>query len=233
MQKAKAYLQLPSDYNALAFANSSPVWAADSGDYTDLSSYIHIPTILKDGVPSLTAENAAASGNMYEAKNMLTPKFKSSYTSDNSGIYYFLPIKGLDNTEIKITRVQTNGNTVSLTIPAGQTRSAYVSSTYANIDRLGGFFWFSNSTEVPIKLVESGIQNNVTITASKTASGSSETICGMTFNTWFGSDRGIGGGTRLIVSGNPDYPNLVHFSDVNNPLYFPDNKPICGGDSKG
>ena len=50
--------------------------------------------------------------------------------------------------------------------------------------------------------------------------------------TWFGGDRsGINGGTRLFVSGNPSEPNLVHWSDVNNPLYFPENNYARIGNS--
>lgn len=223
----------PSDFGAIAFSSyPASVWAADSGNYTDLSSYIHIPTILKDGVPSLTTENAAASGNMYEAKNMLTPKFKAQYVTDSKGIYYHLPLKGLDNTEIVISRVDSSGATYTWTIPAGANASDNVSYR-ANVNRVGGYVWFTNSVGDIHPMTSANIKNNLTITASKTVNGASETICGMTFNTWYGSDRGISGGTRLIVSGNPDYPNLVHFSDVNNPLYFPDtNRLFVGGDSQ-
>ncbi len=75
--------------------------------------------------------------------------------------------------------------------------------------------------------------NNLTVTAWKTNAGDREKICRMTQNTWFGGDRsGVAGGTRLFVCGNPEHPNLMHWSDVNNPLYFPENNYayIGGGD---
>lgn len=57
-------------------------------------------------------------------------------------------------------------------------------------------------------------------------------ICQMSKCTWFGGDRsGLAGGTRLFVTGNTAHPNLVHWSDVNNPLYFPENNYAYVGDS--
>lgn len=74
--------------------------------------------------------------------------------------------------------------------------------------------------------------NNLVITASKTHEGQRETICGMTKATWFGGTRsGLDSGTRLFVTGNPDKPHLVHWSDVNKPLYFPENNYFYVGDA--
>lgn len=49
-------------------------------------------------------------------------------------------------------------------------------------------------------------------------------ILGMRRCCWFGGDRsGYAGGTRLFLCGNGEHPNLIHWSDVNRPLYFPEN----------
>lgn len=42
---------------------------------------------------------------------------------------------------------------------------------------------------------------------------------------------GINGGTRLFVAGNQSKPNLVYWSDANNPLYFSENNYAYIGDS--
>lgn len=57
---------------------------------------------------------------------------------------------------------------------------------------------------------------------------------GMTLSTWFGGgSAGLSGGTRLFVSGNADHPNLVHWSALNDPLYFPENNyAYVGQDGK-
>lgn len=67
--------------------------------------------------------------------------------------------------------------------------------------------------------------NNLTVTVYRGAEADGErlTICRMTRCAWFGGDRsGLGGGTRLFLTGNPDKPGLVHWSGVETPLYFPE-----------
>lgn len=72
--------------------------------------------------------------------------------------------------------------------------------------------------------------NNIVVTASKTQKGQRETICRMTQATWFGGARsGLDSGARLFVAGNPEKSNLVHWSDINNPLYFPENNHFYVG----
>ena len=78
------------------------------------------------------------------------------------------------------------------------------------------------------------IANNLTVTAYSAGWSleDSDKILRMTRCCWFGGDRsGLAGGTRLFVCGNPEYPNLVHWSDVNKPLYFPENNYAYVGDS--
>ena len=74
--------------------------------------------------------------------------------------------------------------------------------------------------------------NNLEITAELNESDDyKKTICKMTKATWFGGDRsGVAGGTRLFVTGNPDKPNLVHWSSLNDPTYFPENNYAYIGD---
>ncbi len=74
--------------------------------------------------------------------------------------------------------------------------------------------------------------NNLFVTASKAQEGQRETICRMTKAVWFGGTRsGLDSGTRLFVAGNPDKPHLVRWSDVNKPLYFPENNYFYVGDA--
>lgn len=87
-----------------------------------------------------------------------------------------------------------------------------------------------NTTGIPA----ASIANNLTVTAYSAgwSKEDSDKILCMTRCCWFGGDRsGLAGGTRLFVCGNPEYPNLVHWSDVNNPLYFPENNYAYVGDS--
>ncbi len=57
-------------------------------------------------------------------------------------------------------------------------------------------------------------------------------IFNMSRATWFGgAAEGISGGTRLFLCGNESEPNLVCYSDLNNPLYFPENNYFYVGES--
>lgn len=76
--------------------------------------------------------------------------------------------------------------------------------------------------------------NNLKITAWRNRSYEENrlTICRMTRNTWYGGERsGIAGGTRLFVCGNPDKPNLIHWSGLNEALYFPEHNHTYVGDA--
>lgn len=221
-----------SNYGAIAYVSDGNVLGINALEADDLSDEIYIPTISINGVPSETTDGVA-SGDVNEEKNMLTPKFKCTFTTDGVGKYYFLPLKGLDDTDIVIERIAADGSLYTWTIPAGT--NATTGLTYnANVNRAGGYLWFTDSSNAVHPMTAGSTRNNLTITASKTSPGDMAKICGMRFNTWYGGDAsGLRGGTRLFVSGNPEYPNLVHWSDVNNPLYFPEgNFKYVGGDSQ-
>lgn len=74
--------------------------------------------------------------------------------------------------------------------------------------------------------------NNLVVTAGTAQKGQREAVCRMTKAVWFGGTRsGLDSGTRLFVTGNPDKPHLVHWSDVNKPLYFPEGNYFYVGDA--
>lgn len=93
----------------------------------------------------------------------------------------------------------------------------------------------SNGTGMPIGTGLPFItDNNLKITAWRNKKYDEQrlTICRMTRGIWFGGDRsGTEGGTRFFVCGNPDEPNLVHWSGIEHPLYFPENNRVRVGES--
>ena len=77
------------------------------------------------------------------------------------------------------------------------------------------------------------VANNLRITAwrSREYEKNRLTICGMTRGEWFGGDvSGIAGGTRFFVCGNPDEPDLLCWSGIEHPLYFPEHNRVRVGD---
>ena len=79
------------------------------------------------------------------------------------------------------------------------------------------------------------IENNLEIIAPRNPTGGlvvpDTKVCGMSRSCWFGGDaEGISGGTRLFLCGNKDEKNLVIWSGLNEPLYFPENCYAYVGD---
>lgn len=197
---------------------------SDSGGWVDVTDEVYIPHVLINGYPRADADAAASSGYAGEGYNLLTPKFRCTFTSDGKGVYYDLPVKELDDAEVTISYTSREG-TLEYTIPTGATESNEAGGYYFRLAREAGQLYSADAGNKPysVALPDEGLKENVVITAAKTVEGSEQTILDMTFCTWFGGGGGLSSGTRLFVSGNPDKPGLVHWSDVNKPLYFPEN----------
>lgn len=77
------------------------------------------------------------------------------------------------------------------------------------------------------------IHNNLKITAYRNKKYEEQRleVCRMTRGIPFGGDRsGTEGGTRYFVTGNPAEPNLVRWSGIEHPLYFPEHNHVRIGD---
>ncbi len=77
------------------------------------------------------------------------------------------------------------------------------------------------------------VTNNLRVTAWRSREYEKDrlTICKMTRGEWFGGDAsGIAGGTRFFVCGNPDEPDLLCWSGIEHPLYFPEHNCVRVGD---
>lgn len=87
------------------------------------------------------------------------------------------------------------------------------------------------SKDAPLPQVIGMETNNLEVTAWSTDMDTQRTVTAMTAATWFGGNRsGVEGGSRLFVAGNPSDKALVCWSDLNNPLYFPENNFAYVGD---
>lgn len=77
----------------------------------------------------------------------------------------------------------------------------------------------------------SNSSSNMCVTVRSNSSANATKLLGMTASCWFGGSRGgLGGGTRLFLSGNPKHQGGVYWSDLNNPTYFPENNYAYVGD---
>lgn len=67
--------------------------------------------------------------------------------------------------------------------------------------------------------------NNITITAEYDPNiEDKKRIFSATCAAWYGGNRGLASGTRLFIGGmEGKYKNVLQWSDISNPLYFPEN----------
>ena len=187
-----------------------------------------------------TGSPPVVSGTQFEGYNLLSGAFRTAFTTDGKAHEFKLPLDNLTlnngespaveytGTDGTVTRWESFSNTMLYAQASAEIGGETVT---VKLYRQSGIIEFSTGADTPYPLPGS-ISNNLIVTAWKTDPEATKKISNMQFATWFGGDRsGINGGTRLFASGNPEHPNLVHWSDINNPLYFPENNYAYIGES--
>lgn len=187
-----------------------------------------------------TGSPPVVSGTQFEGYNLLSGAFRTAFTTDGKAHEFKLPLDNLTMNNGESPAVEYTGTDGTVTRWESFSNTMFYAQASAEIGgetvtvklyRRSGIIEFSTGADTPYPLPGS-ISNNLIVTAWKTDPEATKKISNMQFATWFGGDRsGINGGTRLFASGNPDHPNLVHWSDINNPLYFPENNYAYIGES--
>ena len=204
-------------------------------------SEIYAPLVVVNAVGvDDTGSPPVVSGTQFEGYNLLSGAFRTAFTTDGKAHEFKLPLDNLTlnngespaveytGTDGTVTRWDSFSNTMLYAQASAEIGGETVT---VKLYRQSGIIEFSTGADTPYPLPGS-ISNNLIVTAWKTDPEATKKIANMQFATWFGGDRsGINGGTRLFASGNPDHPNLVHWSDINNPLYFPENNYAYIGES--
>lgn len=204
-------------------------------------SEIYAPLVVVNAVGvDDTGSPPVVSGTQFEGYNLLSGAFRTAFTTDGKAHEFKLPLDNLTlnngespaveytGTDGTVTRWESFSNTMLYAQASAEIGGETVT---VKLYRQSGIIEFSTGADTPYPLPGS-ISNNLIVTAWKTDPEATKKIANMQFATWFGGDRsGINGGTRLFASGNPDHPNLVHWSDINNPLYFPENNYAYIGES--
>jgi hypothetical protein len=146
-------------------------------------------------IPTLTISRPpAGGGTVYEALNLIQPGFKDSFSGNGTATAYQLSQTNLDAT------------TVTATVDG----VAKTEGTDFTVNRTTGVVTF---TVAP----PSGT-NNVIITAYKTISGYANRIKNCTIAETYGGEND----TRVFLAGNPNYPNRLFRSGLQDPTYWPD-----------
>lgn len=159
---------------------------------------------------------------------------------------YFLPetAEDLKDKTIKVTHTGPKGVAEHrITFPLGDDGAA-VESEYNEVDGLklcatGNTIFFTDPEHAGgvclISDFEEPYRNNIEVEIPYTFSLEERMkVFGATQCEWFGGGtEGIAGGTRLFLGGNTSEgnENLVVWSDLNNPLYFPENNYFRVGEN--
>ena len=148
-------------------------------------------------IPTTTISRKAGNiggGETLQDVNVLTPKRKNTFLGDGTSTEFYLDAQTIDSTEVEAIV-----NDVELK-----------EDTDFTVDRIKGKVTFN---EAPSEPNLSGY-DNVVITFSKTVEGYADRInkC----------DKVLQFDNRLFYTGNPDYPNAVFHSELNNPQYISD-----------
>lgn len=172
----------------------------------------YIPTTYINIIPS--GENADA-GTQKEQRNMLQPKFKHTFIADGTTTDFFVNEKDID----EVVEVRLYG-------------TYREEGEHYTVDLLNGKISFSEAPKIPQDVIQKTRAYNdeqtilyypehyagIEVTASRqqlddNEAPISDSITKCTIATVFDN--------RVFLSGNPDYPNRIFWSALNNPTYFP------------
>lgn len=224
------------DYEVLAYGigshhNPYSVFGVSPNGKCDLIDE-YVPTIMKGGKPTAVdatiEEFKEANGTLLEPYNLLTPTFKCDFVTDGKGVLFSLPEKNLRG-DFKVEYTNNAGKTFRFVGAAIGEGIVKIDSTEKNgmcvsLDCANGTFKFLDPSGADYAPPFTNIEENVVVTANRSTSCGKEKIYNMKISTWYGGgSSGLSGGTRLFVAGNPDEPNVIRWSALNNPLYFPEN----------
>ena len=248
------------EYDWLFFIGNGEItaWNSTTQTWSDVYDDVYVPNTLFNGRGAdAPGGNDAVTP---EAANLLTQTVRCTFTTDGVSTKYFLPykdisvqlqsakltvrsggtvrtvesiyggtfnkalFKGLTPDEAGLSG--TNYSTVSINVRLDNTSGELTFTAYGDGNSGSSIDGFvlpesyteaGNNLEVYLHVFSSDVYNRV--------------INRMTQAVWFGGARGgVKDGAHMVVAGNTERPNLLCWSDVNNPLYFPENNCVYVGD---
>ena len=136
-------------------------------------------------------------GTIYQRVNVLQPKRRNAFVADGESTEYHLDTTGLDPASTFTLTAEVNGINM-------------VETVNFTVDRTNGIVTFLSAPAAPL----ADGTDNVYITFSKTVSGYADRILNCTMYAEFDN--------RIFFSGNPEYPNAIFHTELNDPRYCAD-----------
>lgn len=175
-----------------------------------------------------TAERDFPAEQILEDFNILSSAFCSAFKTDGVSSEFYLPVKKLsaeENENIIITYTDSYGVDYLFTVP--------YNSDYSSAKEINGVYYRVKVTrnKGKIEIIDSdnaqkalpialGINNNLIIKAYKKPD----------LNRLFKMSIAKSFNSRVFLSGNSEEGNIICFSKLNNPLYFPESNVAYFGD---
>lgn len=209
-----------ADNRSTAFQKNKRLWILDGKQYLvygefdgsftckPVAEMAYTPTTIISRNPD------GSGGTQLETVNMVSSKRTNSFLGKADVTKYVLDSQGLDSTAVTARKLTSSGDWQEL-----------AETTHFTVDRTNGTVTFKTA---PGASPVTG-RDNVEITFSKASEGAADKVNGCTIHAAYG----VSGATdRIFLAGNPSYPNLLWWSGLDDPSYFPDlNYAILGQDS--
>lgn len=175
------------------------LWILTGGDYLVFDGET-VKNVSEDAYVPTTIIGAVPSGGgkVFESINLLQPKRKNEFIPNGTDKEYHLDSTDIDSAPVTVTI-------------RGEEKKEGADFT---VDREKGIVTFNTAPEEPVV----GQEGEVIITFSKTVEGYSDRVEKCRIMTTYG----VGTTDRIVISGNPDFPNRDWTSGLNDPTYFPD-----------
>ncbi len=195
-----------ADERSSAFQMEGSLWILDGRRLLCFDGNTVVPADTIAYVPTtrIGGKPGDYGGEQYEERNLLSPCAINTFVGDGTGKEYYI------NT-INIVSV----DRVELMDAEGEWET--VSGYTTNLAK--GTLTFDTAPPKPPVRGE----DNVRVTFTKPIEGSIDKIN----KCRFGIQWGIGGNNRMVIAGNPDYPNMDFTTEISNPktpgpTYFPE-----------
>lgn len=208
---------LQNAHSALLFLSDGTLMGikASQNRFVDITEEAYVPLRMANGVPAPSHTQTALSGDLLEGNNLLTSHFRCTFTTDGSGVYYYLPTVS-ERSTLKVT-LYLDSVYRTWELSGDDVESALVAGLKLHFNRTTSCFWLTKEDGTPHPIKAGDSRNNLTVLAQHSCRQSGLPYV-MKFGTWFG---GTAGGTRLFLGGDKD--GYIAWSDLNNPLYFPES----------
>ncbi len=180
---------------------------------------------------------------MAEGLNLLSDRYRGFWTTDGKATWFCPPFKA-GRGKFVAEYTHTDGEVYTFTAYLEGEDGAMIGVVYSepqeipgvgnvrfSVYPVGGECSFCDDvTRASVALPDVGFANNLLIRGVHTIN-NEDAIYGMSFSAWFGgASDSVGGGTRLFLGGHTKEGHIVRYSDVDDPLYFPENNFMYVGD---